>query len=183
MYLHSIIDRQHYCDRHVQPLKRLPTALQSVSTTPNLSYITPNLCHDGHDEPCVTGEPGGLVTADKWLQQWVPKILGSAAFKQNGLLVVTFDEAEAFKENQDASACCGEGAGPNTPLPGIFGLGGGRVGAVLVSPYIRPGSFNNTPYNHYGLLCSIEDIFGLAHLGYAGTTQRCFGPEVYNKGA
>ncbi|MGI8697752.1 MAG: alkaline phosphatase family protein, partial [Mycobacteriales bacterium] len=92
MYFHSIIDRQDYCDRHVLPLKRLPVALGSVATTPNFSYITPNLCHDGHDEPCVTGEPGGLVTADKWLQQWVPKILSSPAFKKDGLLVVTFDE-------------------------------------------------------------------------------------------
>ncbi len=183
MYFHSIIDRPDYCDRHVLPLNRLPTALRSVATTPNFSYITPNLCNDGHDEPCVTGEPGGLVTADKWLQHWVPKILNSAAFKQDGLLVVTFDEAEAFGGEQDASACCGEGPGPNSPLPGIFGPGGGRVGAVLVSPYIRAGSFNDTAYNHYGLLCSIEDIFGLAHLGYAATTQRCFGPEVYNKGA
>lgn len=183
MYFHSIIDRQGYCDRHVLPLKRLPVALRSVATTPNFSYITPNLCHDGHDKPCVSGEPGGLVTADAWLQRWVPKILASPAFQLDGLLVVTFDEAEAFKQNQDASACCGEGPGPNSPLPGIFGPGGGRVGAVLVSPYIRPRSFNDTAYNHYGLLCSIEDIFGLAHLGYAATTQRCFGPEVYNKGA
>jgi hypothetical protein len=184
MYFHSIIDRQDYCDRHVLPLKRLPVALGSVATTPNFSYITPNLCHDGHDEPCVTGEPGGLVTADKWLQQWVPKILNSPAFKQDGLLVVTFDEAEAFSRtgDQDASACCNESPGPNSPMPGIFGPGGGRVGAVLVSPYIRPGSFNDTPYNHYGLLCSIENIYGLSHLGYAATTERCFGSDVYNKG-
>jgi len=182
MYFHSIIDRQTYCDRHVVPLKRLPTALQSVSTTPNFSFITPNLCHDGHDEPCVTGQPGGLVTAGKWLQRWVPKILSSPAFQRDGLLVVTFDEAEASGGQADASACCVEGPGPNSPLPGVFGPGGGRAGAVLVSPYIRPGSFNNTAYNHYGLLCSIEDIFGLTHLGYAATTQRCFGLDVYNKG-
>ncbi|MGI8697943.1 MAG: alkaline phosphatase family protein, partial [Mycobacteriales bacterium] len=134
--------------------------------------------------PCVTGEPGGLVTADKWLQQWVPKILSSPAFKKDGLLVVTFDEAEAFGGGQDASACCGEGpqVEPNTPMPGIFGPGGGRVGAVLVSPFIHGGSFNDTAYNHYGLLCSIEDVFGLEHLGYAATTERCFGTDVYNKG-
>lgn len=183
MYFHWIIDRQGSCDEHVLPLDRLPQALGSVASTPNFSLITPNLCHDGHDSPCVTGEPGGLVTADAWLRQWVPKILAAPAFQRDGLLVVTFDEAEAFGANHDASACCGEGPGPNSPLPGIFGLGGGRVGAVLVSPYIRAGSFNDTPYNHYGLLCSIEDLFGLSHLGYAGASgQHCFGTDVYNKG-
>jgi len=182
MYFHSIIDRQAYCDRHVLPFqRRFPDALSSYAKTPNLSYITPNLCNDGHDEPCVTGKPGGLVSADAWLQKWVPKILSSAAFQRDGLLVVTFDEAEAFGGDQDASACCGEGPGPNSPLPGIFGPGGGRVGAVLVSPYIRRGSFNDTAYNHYGLLASIEDLFGVARLGYAAG-QRSFGADVYNKG-
>ena len=38
-----------------------------------------------------------------------------------------------------ASSCCGEGPGPNAPLPGITGLGGGRVGAVVVSRWTRPG--------------------------------------------
>ncbi len=184
VYFHWIIDRQRLCNQHVLPLReRLPDALSSIATTPNFSYLTPNLCHDGHDEPCVTGEPGGLVTADRWLRRWVPQILASPAFQQDGLLIVTFDEAEAFGGEQDASACCGEGPGPNSPLPGITGPGGGRVGAVLVSPFIQPGSFNDTPYNHYGLLCSIEDIFGLSHLGYAGQAgQQCFGTDVYNKG-
>ncbi len=183
VYFHSIIDNQRSCDRHVLPFqRRFPDALASVASTPNFSYITPNLCNDGHDEPCVNGQPGGLVSADRWLQKWVPRILSSPAFQQDGLLVVTFDEAEAFGSDRDASACCGEGPGPNSPLPGIYGPGGGRVGAVLVSPFIRPGSFNDTAYNHYGLLCSVEDIFGLTHIGYAATTQRCFGTDVYNKG-
>lgn len=184
VYFHSIIDNQAYCDLHVLPMhQRLPDALSSIAKTPNFTYITPNLCNDGHDDPCVTGQPGGLVAANRWLQKWVPKILNSAAFKQDGLLIVTFDEAEASGPDRDASACCGEGPGPNSPMPGIFGPGGGRIGAVLVSPYIRPGSFNDTAYNHYGLLCSIEDLFGLSRLGYAATPgQRCFGTDVYNKG-
>jgi len=42
--------------------------------------FTPNLCHDGHDTPCANGEPGGLVSADTWLRQWVPRIMRSPAF-------------------------------------------------------------------------------------------------------
>ena len=146
------------------------------NATPNLVYITPNLCNDGHDAQCADGRPGGLVAADQWLATWIPKILESRAFKRSGLLIVTFDESEA----NDASACCGEGPGPNSPLPGITGMGGGRTGAVAVSPFIRPGGWNDTAYNHYSLLCSIEEIFGLPKLGYAGQPGLpCFGTDVY----
>ena len=42
-------------------------------------------------------------------------------------------------------------------------LGGGDAGAVLISPYIKPGTVSNTDYNHYSLLRSLEDIFGVEH--------------------
>ena len=80
-----------------------------------------------------------------------------------------------------ASACCGEVAGPNSPLPGIGGLGGGRVGGVVVSRFVEPGTVNDTPYNHYALLRSLEDIFGLPHLGFAGAAGlKAFGEDVFN---
>ena len=109
----------------------------------------------------------------------------SQAAKTGGLLIVTFDEAEAGGSTADSSACCNEQPGPNTIDPGgrTPGPGGGRVGAVLVSPFIRPGSVNRTPYNHYSLLASIEDRFGLPHLGYAGQKGLSrFGTDVYNAG-
>jgi hypothetical protein len=49
----------------------LPGDLTRVGTTPAFSWISPNLCDDGHDAPCVTG---GLAQADAFLAQWVPKI-------------------------------------------------------------------------------------------------------------
>ena len=58
--------------------------------------------------------------------------------------------------------------------------GGGRIGAVLLSPLIRPGTVSTVAYNHYSLLRSIEDIFGLPHLGDAAMPQvRSFGPDVF----
>ena len=175
VYFHSIIDTPA-CAERVVPLDQLEPDLASSSTTPNLVYITPNLCNDGHDAPCVDGRPGGLVSADQWLATWVPKILGSPVFEHDGLLIVTFDESGA----NDASACCGEGPGPNSPLPGITGMGGGRTGAVAVSPFIRSGSRNDRAYNHYSLLCSVEELFGLPKLGYAGQSGvPCFGTDVY----
>jgi hypothetical protein len=180
VYFHSIIDSPS-CDANVVPLEQLDVDLKRVSTTPNYAFITPNLCEDGHDAPCVDGRPGGLASADLFLQEWVPKILASRAFRRRGLLIVMFDEGEVGSGGFDSSACCNEPTGPNTALPGITGPGGGRVGAVLISRFIRPGSVNDTPYNHYALLRSVEDIFAVEHLGYAGQDGLvAFGLDVFN---
>jgi phospholipase C len=180
VYFHSIIDSPS-CATRVVGLDRLVSDLRSVSTTPNLSYITPNLCDDGHDAQCVDGRPGGLTSADAWLHTWIPKILASPAYLRDGMLVVTFDEAELQGSDSDASSCCGEGPGPNSPLPGITGLGGGRVGALVLSRWTRPGRVNATSYNHYSLLRSIEDLFALEHLGYADQAGvRSFGADVFD---
>ncbi len=180
VYFHSIIDSP-ICAKDVVGLDALPTDLQSVSTTPNLSYITPNSCDDGHDQPCNDGRLGGLSTADTWVKQWVPKILASAAFKTDGLLVITLDEAEIGNAPAEVSACCHTPPSPNSPMPGFSGPGGGNVGALIISPFTKPDTTNATPYNHYALLCSIENAFGLGHLGFAGGPGlTCFGKDVYD---
>ncbi|MCW2967928.1 MAG: phosphoesterase, partial [Solirubrobacteraceae bacterium] len=173
VYFHSIIDSPT-CAANDVPLDRLGAAL-NADDVPNYVFITPNLCHDGHDTPCVDKQPGGLVSANAFLQQWVPQIRRSRAYHDGGLLVVTFDESES-----GAEGCCVETA-PNTPNPGATssGPGGGRIGAVLLSPYIKPGTTDDTPYNHYSLLRSVEDVFGLAPLGYAAKSKG-FGSDVYN---
>jgi hypothetical protein len=180
VYFHSIIDRP-ICATNVLDLSALPGDLATKSTTPNYSFITPDLCSDGHDEPCIDGRPGGLHSVNDFLQEWIPKITGSPAYADGGLVIVTFDEAE-----DDASDCCNEPTGPNTPNNGgpTQGNGGGRVGAVLLSPYIKAGSVNDTPYNHYSLLRSIEDLFGVPHLGYAANEGlKPFEEDVFSAGA
>jgi hypothetical protein len=53
---------------------------------------------------------------------------------------------------------------------------------VLLSKYIKAGSVNDTPYNHYSLLRSIEDLFGLTHLGYAANDGlKPFEDDVFNQ--
>ena len=184
VYFHSIIDDAATCNANDVPLDRLPGDLASASTTPSYSFIVPNLCHDGHDEPCKgSNEPGGLVSANAFLQQWIPQILASPGYKAGGLVIVTLDEAIAQGSGADASSCCNEPTNPaNTPNNGgpTPGSGGGRVGAVLISQYVAAGSFNPTAYNHYTLLGSMEDLFQLAHLGYAGRSGlKTFGGDVY----
>jgi hypothetical protein len=175
VYFHSIIDDAARCNAGDVPLESLPVDLASASTTPSFSLIVPNLCEDGHDAPCVDGRPGGLQSADAFLQRWVPEILAAPAMR-TGVLIVTWDEANL----QEASACCGEQTGPNTPMPGIFGPGGGRTGTIVISPFVQPGTRNQTPYNHYSLLRTVENLFGLAHLGFAASTGlKPFGDDVF----
>jgi hypothetical protein len=186
VYFHSITDDHVSCEQRDVPLTQLPADLTKARTTPNFSFITPNLCHDGHDEPCANQEPGGLVSADAFLQQWVPRITSSQAFKKDGLLLITFDEAEADPQNPgeaDASACCNQAQFPNTPNNGgpIPGMGGGRVGAVALSPFIRPGTVTSHPYNHFSTLRTIEGLFGLPYLGYAASPDPgSFGSDVFS---
>jgi hypothetical protein len=176
VYFHAIIDDPGNCGSHVVNLSQLDTDLQSIATTPSYSFITPNLCHDGHDNPCADGSPGGLAQINQFLQALVPKIMNSPAYQQDGLIVITFDEASL----SDTSACCNEWPGPNSLLPGLLGPGGGRTGAVLLSPFIKPGTISNTPYNHYALLRSVEDMFALPHLGYANANGlQSFGNDVF----
>ncbi|HEY0180424.1 MAG TPA: alkaline phosphatase family protein [Dokdonella sp.] len=175
VYFHSIIDSRRRCEAHVVGLERLREDLRAAATTPNYAFISPNLCHDGHDAPCANGEPGGLVSADAFLREWVPRIVESPAFAQDGLLVITFDEGVL-----DSRACCGEKDLPGGKPAGLDGPGGGRIGAVLLSPRIRPGTTSDAPYNHYSLLRWTEDDFGLARLGYAGAAGLAtFGDDVF----
>jgi len=207
MYFHGIIDSPN-CAKRVVRLEQLTADLRDTGTTPNFALITPNLCHDAHDGAgtgaegtlCANGDPGGLTSADKFLRDWVPKIVASPAYRKDGLLIITFDEsASAVDRAVDAQTgkvilnftfagktCCHQQPGPNIDgaRPGtvvlsdtpkqqvrwVFdGYGGDRIGAVLLSPFIKPGTQSNTPYNHYSLLRSLEDIFRLdGYLGYAG---------------
>jgi hypothetical protein len=56
----------------------------------------------------------------------------------------------------------------------------GRVGAVALSPFIRPGTTSTVAYNHYSLLKTVEEIFGFRLLGDAKQPQvSAFGRDVF----
>ena len=187
VYFHSIIDSPA-CAANVVNLEHLASDLASRQTTPAFAFIAPNLCHDGHDAPCKNGEPGGLRSADAFLRTWVPRIMASPAYRQGGLIVITFDEGESEivpdpaggrLETYAGEKCCQQQPGPNlAPFPQTVrdgdltttfrDFGGERVGAVLMSPFLPAGIVSKTPFNHYSLLKTLEDLFGTdGHLGYA----------------
>ena len=188
VYFHSLIDSPA-CARNVVSLAALPQDLEHASATPNFVFIAPNLCHDGHDAPCATGEPGGLTSADRFLRHWIPRIRASPAYRDGGLIVVTFDEGDAEERGEPDGTrvthyagrhCCGQLPGPNLgPFPQrvrdgetvveFADFGGERIGAVLLSPFLPGGVVARTPFNHYSLLHTLEDLFAVGgHLGYAG---------------
>jgi hypothetical protein len=67
-----------------------------------------------------------------------------------------------------------------TPLPISGGQttptgGGGQVGLLLISKYVKPGTSDVIDYyNHYSLLASIEALFSLKRLGYTTDPQLPF---------
>ncbi len=195
VYFHSLIDSGS-CERNVVPLTHLAGDLAHTSTTPQFSFIVPNLCDDGHDAPCTGKDAkgkntGGLASVDDFLSVYVPKIEASPAFGKDGLLLIMADESD--NGSMDGTSCCGETPGPNSPLPGIFvesgnGQGGGLIGALAIGRCVRAGATDATPYNHYSLLRSMEDLFGvrsggsdgLGHLGMAGASGLAsFGPDLF----
>jgi hypothetical protein len=182
VYFHSLTDSSA-CAAADVGLAALKADLADAKRTPSFSYIVPDRCHDGNPTPCASGAPAGLVPADGFLKQVVPEITGSKAYKDGGLLVITVDEAPSSGEFKDSSSCCAQPQFPNLPasVTGLSPRGGGTVGALLLSPFVKGASTSQEPYNHFSLLRTIEDLFGLKHLGYAGLSNlSAFGPTVFS---
>ncbi|HST55751.1 MAG TPA: alkaline phosphatase family protein [Solirubrobacteraceae bacterium] len=188
MYFHGITASPS-CATNDVGLDRLSSDLKQAKRTPALSYVVPDLCHDGRETPCAPGQPAGMAAADGFLRKVVPKILTSPAYKDGGMLVITVDQAPSSGALQDSSSCCGQprfpglapasgsaGAGAGAGTSGAGGAvtlppsGGGQVGALVLSPFVKANTVSQSTYNHFGLLRTIEDLFDLKHLGYAAAS-------------
>jgi phosphatidylinositol-3-phosphatase len=181
VYFHSIVDSPS-CRADDVGLGRLSADLNRPASTPAFSYVLPDRCHDGSPEPCAPGAAAGMPPADAFLKGVVPEIMRSKAYKNGGLIVITVDEAPSVGEFADSSSCCGQPLFPNLPSPATGrARGGGAVGALLLSPFVKGTTTSQEPYNHFSLLRTIEDLFGLRHLGYAGATGvSSFEPSLFS---
>lgn len=150
-------DTGNYAVRHV-PLAYLSDVQDSATTRqglvpftqfaadlasgalPNFSFVTPNLCNDAHN--CA------LSVADAWLKTNLAPLLTSTPFKDDGLLIIAFDES----------------GDDNTH-------GGGRVAAVLVSPaFSKKGYQSTTLYQHQSTLRLMLESLGVNSLPGAAAT-------------
>jgi len=107
-------------------------------TLPRFIWLSPNICHDMHS--C------GTFTGDRYLQTVVPRLL--AQLGPHGILFITFDEGDTN------DGCCSVATG-------------GHILTVVAGPGARAGTRSLVPYDHYSLLRTIEDLWGLPRLGYA----------------
>jgi len=107
---------------------------------PNFAFVTPNACDDAHNCP--------LSTADKWLETNIAPLLTSTPFKDDGLLIITFDES----------------GNDNTH-------GGGRIPAVIISPAFSKRSYQSTTlYQHQSTLRLMLEGLGIQSLPGAAAT-------------
>lgn len=81
-----------------------------------------------------------VSAGDSFLKDFVPKILNSSAWQQGGVLFLTWDEGSTNKG------------------------GGGHIPTIVISKNVTPGLKSNTSFNHYSLLRTIEDAWGLGCL-------------------
>ena len=113
----------------------------------HFQLIVPNMCHTMHDCPVAEG--------DGWLRDFVPLILGSPAWKDDGVLFITFDEgADKSRQNE--------------------------VATLVIAPDVAPGMRSGVAHNHYSLLRTIETGLGvpcLAESCNANTMGEFFGAK------
>jgi len=213
------------CHKDDVDLTHLEADLSKPAKTPSLAYIAPSPCDDGSAEPASPARRPACPRPTAFLKKVVPEIKRSAAYKDGGLIAITFDEAPQTGVGADRAPAVGPrrirtcrcrrrplparqrrpgrrphrrqppprrrrprqpptpapttGEGPTTPTGG-----GGQVGLLLISSFVKAGSSDLVDYyNHFSLLASIEDLFGLKHLGYASDPALSrFDGATYNAG-
>ena len=133
---------------HIRPYSELAADLAN-NTVARYNFITPNLCHDGHDSCSPLSNQ--IKQIDTWLAAQVPAILNSAAYQNGGALFITWDEGASSSD--------------------------GPIGMIVLSPLARGGGyFNNIHYTHSSTLRTFQEIFGVppplgAHSSTSHTSQ------------
>ena len=136
-----------HCIGHVRPYYQLATDLAD-HTSARYNFITPNLCHDGHEgvSPCPRTESADNTSrSDTWLKQNVPLILESREYKEAGALFIIWDEGEDSGKFSD-----------------------GPVGMFLLSRFAKGGGhrayYNSIHYDHSSTLKTLQEIFDVEPL-------------------
>lgn len=124
------------------PLGQLPGDLSS-GRAPNFALIVPDVCHDMHCNVNCFNKEALFNRADAFLAEWVNAIRRSPAWDEKVAIIITFDEAEASDTRS----------------------GGGRIPTIVLTKTGPQGFQSETFYNHYSLLRTLTDAWGLAPIG------------------
>jgi hypothetical protein len=123
----------------------------------DFSLIVPDQCHDMHGTGTCEDTNGLISAGDTYVGTTVSTIMGSKIWRQGrNAIVITWDEDDFSDQGQPGTGCCG--ADP----------GGGHVVTIVITNKVNKYPItDNTPYNHYSLLLSYEEAFGLPCLAHA----------------
>jgi len=132
----------------LKPLDALTADL--AGKAPNFAFIVPNQCHDGHGS-LTCKDPVALARDfDDFLKRTIAAIEASPNWTRDSAIVVTFDEGES----RDT---------PKSPDSRGQGFDDNRVATIVVTNCGGP-VVNDAALNHYALLATIEEGFGLPRL-------------------
>jgi len=130
------------------PLQQLQTDLNN-NTVARYNVITPNQFNDMHSSFNTDFTYNGVTWAhntdqqaiaigDNFLSQIIPTIMASQAYKNNGVIVIWFDETER---------------GNTTSF---------TIPEIVISPLAKGNAFNSTlTYTHSSDLKSLQELFGV----------------------
>jgi hypothetical protein len=152
--------------RKIVPRTQLAIDLQA-NTVPNYSHIVLNQCDEMHG---LSECPNNLIqVGDQQIGKLVDQIMQSKlwAAPANSAIVITWDEDDNPPIKTEVQGCCG------TDPKSAANFGGGHIATIVITNHGVRGVVDTTPYNHYSLLRTTEDAFGIhEYLNQAGNTAQ-----------
>jgi phosphatidylinositol-3-phosphatase len=137
---------------------------------PSYSHIILNQCNEMHGLDECPNTDKVIQQGDTEIAKLVDRVMASSiwAAPENSAIVVTFDEDNNNPINDPSEqGCCG--FDPNSEA----NYGGGHIATIVITNHGPRGIVDATPYNHYSLLRTTEDAFGIAeYLKAAGDTDK-----------
>ena len=122
---------------------------------PTVSFVVPDQTYDMHD--------GTIQQADDWLKQNILDTYLPWAITHNSLLIVTWDEdGDNTGTNQIPTIFAGAKVKPGNYTETNLNANNPHVGSPS-DPGIQTPT--GTAMNHYNVLATIEDVYGLARIG------------------
>ena len=132
--------------KNYAPLQQLSTDLAN-NTVANYNWITPDEYNDMHSTLAngftyhgqhLTGDAANIAQGDNFLSMVVPEIEASQAYKNNGAIVLWWDESEG-----------GDSASHT-------------IGEIIISPDAKGNAYtNNILYTHSSDVLTMQEIFGV----------------------